>query len=92
MTIRQTVLAITSILAISTTSFAEDAATFFPIMAWDHVPNDPAVIKKIRECGFTIAGFATPATLDACHAEGLKAIVSDQRCGGYDWTSFGTGR
>jgi hypothetical protein len=66
---------------------AEEAANFFPVMAWDHVPNDAAVIKKIRECGFTVAGFAAPAVLDACHAEGLKAIVSDARVGGYDWTA-----
>jgi hypothetical protein len=66
---------------------AQEAATFFPVMAWDHVPNNAAVIKKIRECGFTIAGFAAPGTLDACHAEGLKAIVSDDRVSGYDWTA-----
>lgn len=66
---------------------ADEAAEFFPVMAWDHVPNDAAIIKKIRECGFTIAGFAAPTTLDACHAEGLKAIVSDERASGYDWTA-----
>jgi hypothetical protein len=66
---------------------AETNAEFFPVMAWDHVPNDPAVIKKIRECGFTVAGFAPPAALDACQAEGLEAIVYDQRCAGYDWTA-----
>jgi hypothetical protein len=65
----------------------EEAAEFYPVMAWDHVPNDPAVIKKIRECGFTVAGFAAPGTLDACHAEGLKAVVSDERASGYDWTA-----
>jgi hypothetical protein len=69
------------------TCAADQPAEFFPVMAWDHVPNDAAVIKKIRECGFTIAGFAAPGTLDACHAEGLKAIVSDERVSGYDWTA-----
>ena len=59
---------------------------FFPVMAWNHAPNDPAVLQKMRECGLTVAGFVTPATLDACHAAGLKGIVSDNRCGGYDWT------
>ena len=60
---------------------------FFPIMPWNHAPNDPAVLKKIRACGFTVAGFVAPGGLDACHAEGLKAIVSDARTSGYDWTS-----
>ena len=54
-------------------------------MAWDGVPNDPAVLKKMHDCGLTVAGFVPPAALDACQAAGLKAIVSDQRVGGYDW-------
>src|SRR3954470_22977150 len=64
---------------------AAEPAPFFPIMAWDGVPNDPAVLKKMRDCGLTVAGFVPPAALDACQAAGLKAIVSDQRVGGYDW-------
>src|SRR5215470_17315213 len=64
---------------------AAEPAPFFPIMAWDGVPNDPAVIKKMHDCGLTVAGFVPPAALDACQAVGLKAIVSDQRVGGYDW-------
>src|SRR4051794_15777048 len=64
---------------------AAEPAPFFPIMAWDGVPNDPVVLKKMHECGLTVAGFAPPAALDACHAAGLKAIVSDPRVGGYDW-------
>jgi hypothetical protein len=58
---------------------------FFPLMAWNWVPNDPAVLKKMHDAGLTIAGFATPGTLDACQAAGLKAIVSDPRCSDYDW-------
>src|SRR4051794_8179157 len=64
---------------------AAEPAPFFPIMAWDGVPNDPAVLKKMHDCGLTVAGFVPPAALDACQAAGLKAIVSDQRVGGYDW-------
>jgi hypothetical protein len=63
------------------------ATNFFPIMPWNSAPNDPAVLKKIRECGFTVAGFAAPSTLDACAAAGLKAIVSDARTSGYDWAA-----
>src|SRR5579863_9958006 len=58
---------------------------FFPIMAWNSVPNDPAVLDKMRDAGLTVAGFAAPGTLDACQAAGLKAIVSDPRCANYDW-------
>jgi hypothetical protein len=60
---------------------------FFPIMAWNGTPKDPAALQKMRECGLTIAGFAAPGTLDACRAAGLKAIVSDARTSGYDWAS-----
>jgi hypothetical protein len=58
---------------------------FFPIMAWNWTPKDPAVLEKMRECGLTLAGFAAPDALDACRAAGLKAIVSDARTSGYDW-------
>ena len=61
--------------------------SFFPIMAWNWAPNDPAVLNTMRACGLTIAGFVTPGTLDACHAAGLKAIVSDARTSDYDWAT-----
>ncbi len=60
---------------------------FFPIMAWNWVPNDPAVLQKMHECGLTLAGFVAPGTLDACQTAGLKAIVSDTRTSGYDWAN-----
>lgn len=66
---------------------AAGSADFFPVMAWDGPPNDPAVFKKMRECGFTVAGFVPPAALDHCQTADLKAIVSDPRVGGYDWTN-----
>ncbi|HZQ48074.1 MAG TPA: hypothetical protein VFC07_13740, partial [Verrucomicrobiae bacterium] len=59
---------------------------FFPIMVYNGAPGDLAVLKKMRECGLTVAGFVTPNNLDECQAAGLKAIVSDPRVGGYDWT------
>jgi hypothetical protein len=68
-----------------TTTAAE--TNFFPLMPWNSPPNDPAVLKRIRECGFTMAGFVAPDALDACQAAGLKAIVSDARVSGYDFTS-----
>jgi hypothetical protein len=68
--------------------FASGAETnFFPIMPWNSPPNDLAVLKKIKECGFTLAGFVPPAELENCGKAGLKAIVSDARVSGYDWAS-----
>ena len=61
------------------------ATNIFPIMPWNTPPNDPAVLKRIKECGFTIAGFVPPSGLDLCEAAGLKAIVSDRRTSDYDW-------
>jgi hypothetical protein len=54
-------------------------------MAWNSPPNDPAVLKRMRDCGLTVAGFVPPAALDNCRAAGLKAIVSDARVSDYDW-------
>ena len=69
-----------------TTGFTAET-NLFPIMPWNGPPNDPAVFKKIKECGFTVAGFVPPAALDNCQAAGLRAIVSDARVSGYDWAS-----
>ncbi len=65
---------------------AAEPAAFFPVMAWDGVPNDAGVLQKMHDCGFTVAGFVPPAALDACQAAGLKAIVQDARVSSYDWT------
>jgi len=76
------------LLLTAASGIAAPAATdtnFFPIMAWNAAPKDPAVLAKMHECGLTIAGFVTPDGLKACRAAGLKAIVSDARTSGYDW-------
>lgn len=62
---------------------AEEA--FFPLMAWNWPPTDEKTLNEMRACGLTMAGFVPPSGLDACHAAGLKAIVNDPRCSGYDW-------
>jgi hypothetical protein len=67
-------------------SLQAEETNSFPVMGWNSVPNDYAAIKKMRECGFTVAGFASPKTLKLCRKAGLKAIVSDARTSGYDWT------
>ncbi len=64
---------------------AGEPDSFFPIMAWNAPPDDPAVLKTMRECGLTVAGFVRPEGLDNCQAAGLRAIVSDERASGYDW-------
>src|SRR4051812_25752903 len=71
---------------IATPRPAAQPASVFPVMAWNSPPNDPAVLKRMRACGLTVAGFVPSAGLDNCHAAGLKAIVSDERVSGYDWT------
>jgi hypothetical protein len=70
--------------AVQLSAWAAEPA-FFPIMAWNSPPNDPAVLKRMRECGLTVAGFVAPGGLDNCQAAGLKAIVSDARLSNYDW-------
>ncbi len=62
-----------------------DARPFFPIMAWDPAPGDAAALRKMKDCGLNIAGFAPPAKLDAIHRAGLLAIVSDPLICKYDW-------
>src|SRR6187399_1235492 len=66
-------------------SSASAETNFFPIMPWNHAPNDPVVLKRIKDCGFTVADFVAPGTLDNCEKVGLKGIVSDARTSGYDW-------
>ena len=69
------------------TAPAATDTNFFPIMAWNWAPRDPAVLQKMKEAGLTVAGFVAPDTLDLCEAAGLKAIVSDNRTSGYDWNN-----
>src|SRR5262245_26780482 len=71
---------------------AEGGTNFFPIMPWNNPPNDLAVLKKIHDCGFTVAGFVPVAALDNCQAAGLKAIVSDGRTANYDWSNVDAAR
>jgi hypothetical protein len=80
------ILFLLPVLLLCASSYAADE-NFFPIMAWNHAPPDPAVLKKMHDCGLTVAGFVSPAHLDLVHAAGLKGIVNDPRVGGYDWAS-----
>ena len=80
------VLFSSTLLALAGAQPAADSR-FFPIMAWNWAPNDPAVLQEMHDCGLTVAGFAAPGTLDACRAAGLKAIVSDPRTADYDWAA-----
>lgn len=67
---------------------AAQDTNFFPVMAWNWVPADEGALKRMRDAGLTVAGFVAPAGLDACHAAGLKAIVSDPRTSNYDWSKI----
>src|SRR5687767_11026767 len=78
-------LAVITILTLHSSSRANEP--FFPVMAWNHVNPDPAVLAKMRDCGFTVAGFAYAKDLGAVHAAGMKAIVYDARSASYDWTN-----
>src|SRR2546423_1536322 len=69
-----------------------ELTNIFPILAWNRPPDDPAVLKKMHDCGFTLAGFVPPSALDHCREAGLLAIVSDPRASTYDWTSVDAGK
>jgi hypothetical protein len=81
------VVALSLLFAFAARASAADEPPFFPIMAWNHAPGDPAVLKKMHECGITVAGFVYAKDLDAVHAAGMKGIVTDPRVGGYDWAN-----
>jgi hypothetical protein len=90
MKLRRAVLAI-AICFISITAFSIHATpsdVFFPIMPWNEVPDDRAIIDKIKDCGFTVAGFVSPDALETCRKAGIKAIVYDPRIYQYDWTKL----
>lgn len=77
-------VAATLVVTVAARAVADDRP-FFPILIWDSVPNDPAVIRDIAQCGITVCGFVTPNELPLIRQAGMKAIVQDPRAGGYDW-------
>ena len=60
---------------IGLTSFAAEDTNWFPILPWNSPPAEREVLKKIHDCGFTLAGFVPPSALDLCREAGLKAVV-----------------
>lgn len=50
----------------------------FPILPWGWTPGDKELIEGIKECGFNLAGFVAPDTVDLAYEAGLKSIVSDR--------------
>src|SRR3954470_19889541 len=78
---------VSALLCLLCTGSGRCATNLFPIMPWNSPPADPAVLKRIKDCGFTVAGFVPPAALDMCEKAGLKAIVSDSRTSDYNWKS-----
>ncbi|HEX4415838.1 MAG TPA: hypothetical protein VH107_19565 [Lacipirellulaceae bacterium] len=73
--------------ALVSQAVAAEPAAFFPIMAWDNLPNDPAVLQKLHDCGFTVAGFVPLSGLDACRAAGMQAIINEADTRDYDWSN-----
>jgi hypothetical protein len=67
---------------------AEESDVFFPIMPWNEVPDDAAIIRKIKDCGFTVAGFVSPEALETCGKAGIKGIVYDPRIYHHDWAKL----
>ncbi len=53
---------------------------FFPIMPWDEPAVEDAktdeIIKSIKDCNYTMAGYVPPEKLAICEKLGLKAIVT----------------
>ena len=89
-----TLLCITTLLAgenrIDENFYRSDA--FFPILAWGSITlagelaNSQEYYDGLRECGFTLAGFATtPEQLDLCAAAGLKCYLEDPAICRHDW-------
>jgi hypothetical protein len=75
MTLRILAVVVSLIPSIASAAAPKEETPFFPIMAWNHAPSDPAVLKKMAECGITVAGFTYPKDHDLVHAAGMKAIV-----------------
>lgn len=63
------------------------ATNEFPVMAWNEIPADAKVFARLKDCGFTVAGFVRPAALDLAQQAGLKAIVSDPRLAVPNWNA-----
>ncbi|MCC6728317.1 MAG: hypothetical protein IT208_03160 [Chthonomonadales bacterium] len=49
----------------------------FAILPWGWTPGDAATLAEIRACGFNLAGFVAPESLDLVRDAGLKGIVSE---------------
>ena len=53
---------------------------FFPIMPWDEPAVEDAktdeIIRSIKDCNYTVAGYVPPEKLAICEKLGLKAIVT----------------
>lgn len=63
------------------------ATNVFPVMAWNEIPADAKVFARLKDCGFTVAGFVPPTALDLAQQAGLQAIVSDPRLAVPNWNA-----
>src|SRR4051812_45918057 len=58
---------------------APTSRPFFPIMAWSGVPDDPAALKQMRDCGITVVGPSPAKYLDVCASVGMQLLIDDPR-------------
>ena len=87
--LRKTLLLATSLISFAALPIdATPSESFFPIMPWNEVPNDREVIEKIKDCGFTIAGFVSPEALKTCRKAGIKGMVYDPRIYDNNWATL----
>src|SRR5688572_28690870 len=66
------------VMLVAGTGARGDDKPFFPLTAWDDV-RSADTIKKMAECCINLIAFVPPKWLDACHENGVKAIVYDPR-------------
>ena len=50
----------------------------FAILPWGQTPGDLEIFKGMRECGFNLAGFVDPESLDLVSEAGLQCLVFDR--------------
>jgi hypothetical protein len=61
----------------------------FPLMAWNtEIPGSLKLLRRVRDCGLTMAGFGDATVLENCHKAGLTMIVQDPLIFNNDWLAF----
>lgn len=73
----------------ATAARRKTSKTRFPLMAWNtEIPGALKLLKRVRACGLTMAGFGDATALENCHKAGLTMIVQDPLIFNNDWLTF----